>query len=213
MHKCIHFSAGRRGYKGQKGESGLSADGKQFYVGWSHQMTSGSSSSSSSSSSSVVFLQPIAFSTSLDEDIARATEYRVIHFNVILANIGDGYDPSTGVFTAPLNGSYLVGFSGVSYRGQSVLLHLVRNGQRLLSAFDNSGCECCSQATSAAADAGVNKCAGSASNAGILSLDKGDKVWVELPDGYGLHNALYHNYASFYGYFLFPAGVGATPRG
>jgi len=48
------------------------------------------------------------------------------------------------------------------------------------------------------------KCAGSASNGGIVPLEKGDKVWIELPDGYGIHNALYHNYASFYGYLLYP---------
>ena len=27
--------------------------------------------------------------------------------------------------------------------GQDILLHLVRNGERQLSAFDNSGCSCC----------------------------------------------------------------------
>jgi len=31
--------------------------------------------------------------------------------------------PSTGKFTAPVNGSYLVGFSGVAYDGQDILLH------------------------------------------------------------------------------------------
>jgi len=49
------------------------------------------------------------------------------------------------------------------------------------------------------------KCAGSASNSGIIPLERGDRLWVELPDGYGMHNAPYHNYASFYGHLLYTA--------
>jgi len=118
------------------------------------------------------------------------------------------------VFTAPVNGSYLVGFSGVGYDGQDILLHLVRNGQRQLSAFDNSGCACCGAVSRSSSSHEVDassdgltsgKCAGSASNSGIIPLEHGDRLWVELPDGYGMHNALYHNYASFYGHLLYTA--------
>jgi len=144
--------------------------------------------------------------------LPRSSEYRIVRFNVVLTNHGGAYSPSTGVFTVPVNGSYLVGFSGVGYDGQDILLHLVRNGQRQLSAFDNSGCSCCGvssgPSTSNSADmssAGVTsgRCAGSASNAGIIALERGDRLWVQLPDGYGMHNALYHNYASFYGHLLY----------
>jgi len=108
----------------------------------------------------------------------------------------------------------LVGFSGVGYDSQDILLHLVRNGQRQLSAFDNSGCSCCGVASGPGASGNVDvssvsvtsgKCAGSASNSGIIPLERGDRLWVELPDGYGMHNALYHNYASFYGHLLYTA--------
>jgi len=137
-----------------------------------------------------------------------------VRFNVVLTNHGAAYSPSTGVFTAPVNGSYLVGFSGVGYDGQDILLHLVRNGQRQLSAFDNSGCSCCAVPSGSAASGTGDvssasltggKCAGSASNSGIIPLERGDRLWVELPDGYGMHNALYHNYASFYGHLLYTA--------
>jgi len=74
-----------------------------------------------------------------------------------------------------------------------------------MSAFDNSGCSCCGSGASSADHVDVSsasvtggKCAGSASNAGIIPLERGDRLWVELPDGYGMHNAPYHNYASFY---------------
>ena len=123
----------------------------------------------------------------------------------------------------------MLGFSAVSYQGQSVLLHLVRKGQRLLSAFDSSGCGCCTgpvggqpsppgpatlpSPPGGGTQAGLGKCGGSASNAGLVELRRGDKVWVELPDGYGIHNAHYHNYASFYGFLLYPSPLTTPPGG
>ena len=133
----------------------------------------------------------------MDMDIVQSEyEYRVVKYNVVLTNTHSIYNPNTGIFTAPVNGTYLVGFAGVSYHGQNVLLHLIRSGKRILSAFDNSGCSCCDEVNT--------KCAGSASNTGVLTLEIGDQLWIELPDQHGLHNAPYHNYASFYGYLIFP---------
>ena len=180
----VNWIAGRHGSKGEKGDRGTSPDHSQAAV--------------------------VAFSATLDQNLPLSGEYRVVRFNVVLSNHGAGYSPSTGVFTAPVNGTYLVGFSGVGYDGQDILLHLVRNGQRQLSAFDNSGCSCCRSSSEhvegvSSASATGGKCAGSASNSGIIPLDRGDRLWVELPDGYGMHNAPYHNYASFYGYLLYTA--------
>ena len=186
----IWWCTGRHGTKGQKGDRGTSADAQQTRA------------------------PVVGFSATLDQNLPRSGEYRVVRFNVVLANHGGAYSPSTGVFTAPVNGSYFVGFSGVGYDGQDILLHLVRNGQRQLSAFDNSGCSCCGATSGTRASdnadissAGVTsgKCAGSASNSGIIPLERGDRLWVELPDGYGMHNALYHNYAGFYGHLLYTA--------
>lgn len=136
----------------------------------------------------------VAFSVTMDTDMSKASEYRVVKFNVVISNLGGHYDVTSGVFTAPKNGTYMVGFNGVSYDGQSTLLHLVRNSTRLLSAYDSAGCTC----------KGVARDKGSAGNVAILPLQRGDRLWVELPDQYGLHNAPYHNYATFYGYMLFP---------
>ena len=134
----------------------------------------------------------------MDEDLPQINEYRVIKFNIVLTNIGGAYDEESGVFTAPINGTYVIGFGGVSYHGQNILLHLVKNGQRVLSAFDNSGCSCCDLKKDES-----EKCAGSGSNMGILSMEEGDKAWLIMPDQHGMHNALYHNYASYFGYLVF----------
>jgi len=184
--------AGLHGSKGEKGDRGTSADVP--------------------STTQHVHAPVVSFSVTMDQNLPRSGEYRVVHFNVILTNDAGAYSPSTGVFTAPLNGSYLVGFSGVGYDGQDILLHLLRNGQRQLSAFDNSGCSCCARSSDQTASvigdmtsSTGSRCAGSASNSGIIQLERGDRLWVQLPDGYGMHNAPYHNYASFYGYLLYTA--------
>ena len=60
----------------------------------------------------------MAFSVTMDEDMPRSPEYRVVKFSKILSNIGGAYDPENGIFTTPINGTYVIGFTGVSYHGQ-----------------------------------------------------------------------------------------------
>jgi len=165
---------GRHGTKGEKGDRGTPAD-----------------------------VTPIVgFSATLDDDLPRSGVYRIVRFNVVLINHARAYNASTGIFTAPVNGSYLVGFSGVGYDRQDIMLHLIRNDERLLSAFDSSGCKCCGPSDDMTS---AGRCAGSASNSGIVPLQRGDRLSVQLPDGYGMHNAHYHFYASFYGHLLYTA--------
>ncbi len=141
----------------------------------------------------------------MNADWPTSDEYRILRFDVILTNLGGGYNDLTGEFTSPVNGTYFIGFGGVSYHGENILLHLVKNTQRVLSAFDNSGCYCCEKEhVTWGSEA---ECAGSASNSVILTLNEGDRVRVELPVDYGLHNALFHNYATFYGFLIFQNDV------
>ena len=169
-YPLISGDEGPRGFKGRKGEQGQ------------HRFIKNPSAH-------------VAFSVSMDYDMEQSNEYRIVKFNVILTNTNNCYTPSTGIFTATVNGTYMVGFSGVSFHGQNVLLHLIRSGKRILSAFDNSGCACCEEVGA--------KCAGSASNMGVLMLEENDQLWIELPDEHSMHNAPYHNYASFYGYLVY----------
>ena len=40
----------------------------------------------------------------MDQDMPKETEYRVVKYNIILTNLGDGYDQDSGVFASPVNG-------------------------------------------------------------------------------------------------------------
>ncbi|KAK2149743.1 hypothetical protein LSH36_438g01000 [Paralvinella palmiformis] len=185
---------GERGYKGEKGQKG-----RRGFKGHKGDKV-------------VVHESPpsqrdiqVAFTVTMNDDIPANNGYkynRLMHFDVVITNIGAGYDVKSGHFKPPINGTYFFGFGGVSFDGQNILLHLVKDGQRIISAYDNSGCRCCGTAAHVRTDSEW-KCAGSSSNGVILILSEGEDVWIELADGYGVHNALYHNYASFYGYLLF----------
>ncbi|VDI50519.1 Hypothetical predicted protein [Mytilus galloprovincialis] len=49
----------------------------------------------------------VAFSASLSDD-SHVDADEVIKFDTVWVNIGNGYDPDSGVFTAPKSGLYLI---------------------------------------------------------------------------------------------------------
>ncbi|XP_072326273.1 complement C1q tumor necrosis factor-related protein 3-like [Scyliorhinus torazame] len=96
-----------------------------------------------------------------------APQSYVIYDSVIL-NKGSAYCPLTGVFSAPLAGTYSFTYSligGTSSNNTSV--YLMRNGSRQSYIHSILG--------------GEQAQTGSMTT--ILSLDKGDQVWVELATG------------------------------
>ncbi|WAR11234.1 hypothetical protein MAR_036310 [Mya arenaria] len=52
-------------------------------------------------------LEKIAFYASLSDDISKTTASAPLVFNNVITNIGGGYEPSTGLFTAPTNGLFV----------------------------------------------------------------------------------------------------------
>ena len=52
----------------------------------------------------------MAFSACLDHTLTNIQKNQKIVFNQLILNEGDGYDETTGVFTCPKTGLYLVTF-------------------------------------------------------------------------------------------------------
>ncbi|KAK7939939.1 hypothetical protein WMY93_003265 [Mugilogobius chulae] len=88
----------------------------------------------------------VAFSATLYEDsnsrntgpfkIATPLKYKGVH-----SNLGDNYDPKTGIFTARVKGLYFFRFSmfnSVSNPPNSAV-SLMKNGQRVVSVWDTTG--------------------------------------------------------------------------
>ncbi|XP_056318417.1 EMILIN-2 [Danio aesculapii] len=93
----------------------------------------------------------------------------VIRFNKVLLNDGRHYDPNTGVFTAPVDGRYLLSAVLTAETGEGIEAFLSvsnRNVQKLFTA-ESDDCEC----------------GGSASVSLPLHLKRGQRVGLVLTEG------------------------------
>ena len=89
-------------------------------------------------------------------------------FPKVITNVGNGYNPSDGVFTAPRAGVYVFFVNVQSYGSQSIYVDIVLNGAtkvRTMAITSN--------------DAGPNLA--------VLSLQTGDRVWVKYYAGQGYY--------------------------
>jgi hypothetical protein len=99
-------------------------------------------------------------------------------------SIGGGYDPNTGVFTAPVDGHFVFFVNVQSYGLKSIYTYLVLNGTVKI--------------TTMAYDA--NYSAGP--NLAVLRLQKGDRVWVKHRGGKGYYTAGDAPITTFSGFLL-----------
>ena len=103
----------------------------------------------------------IAFTVSIS--VSAAQQNKRIIYDKILINIGDGYSPTTGVFTCPSDGEYVFTWSTMNY-DDICYTYIYRNGvQYLMShAIERGG-----------------SLYESASNTEVFHLIKGDTVWIQ----------------------------------
>lgn len=105
----------------------------------------------------------IAFHASLKNHLSNVPVNTIIKFEKVHLNKGNGYDPATGVFTAPEDGVYSFAWSFISSKGDTVYLAAVVDNQ--VQAY-----ACINQQKS-------NHI--STSGHFINELKKGNKVWIK----------------------------------
>ncbi|XP_062609949.1 uncharacterized protein MAL8P1.12-like [Saccostrea cucullata] len=88
-------------------------------------------------------------------------------FDKIVYNIGGGYDPTTGVFTSPVDGYFVFFVNVQAYSSNSVYTNLILNGSAKVTTM---------------AEGGPNN---ASPNLVVLRLQKGDRVWVKFYTGVG----------------------------
>ncbi|KAL6463090.1 hypothetical protein MHYP_G00274810 [Metynnis hypsauchen] len=115
-------------------------------------------------------------------------EITLVYKNV-LTNIGNAYNSSTGIFTAPLKGVYYIRFTASVYDNKSynLGLNLYKNGDHLMHLGENS----------------VDGIAKHVSSGVALELVAGDQVYTKLPVNYVVwDDSLFRT--SFSGFLIFP---------
>jgi hypothetical protein len=104
----------------------------------------------------------IAFHAALKSHLRNVPVNTALKFEDILLNKGNGYDPKTGVFTAPENGVYSFQWTYITTKGSTAYLEAVVDGIRKASTCINY------QASNHV----------SASGHLLYELKAGNKVWI-----------------------------------
>ncbi|XP_052064567.1 collagen alpha-2(VIII) chain-like [Mytilus californianus] len=121
-----------------------------------------------------------AFTASLTAKKALAAN-QVMIFDKVWLNTGDIYNPSTGVFTVPMNGLYLVSSSMMSDKRTHLHCHLWRNAQPNVGVFGTGY----SQGTLNA----------------VMDLKKGEHLTIRHHNG-GVENAYGYHWSMFSAYLI-----------
>ena len=87
-------------------------------------------------------------------------------FPKVITNVGNGYNPSGGVFTAPTAGVYVFFVNVQGYSSYNINVDIVLNGASKVRTIAQTNY-----------DAGPNLA--------VLSLQTGDRVWVKYYTGLG----------------------------
>ncbi|XP_059187957.1 cerebellin 18 [Centropristis striata] len=113
-----------------------------------------------------------------------------IPYTDVTLNLGYGYNPSLGIFTAPCAGVYVFSFTVYSYVGDGGRLYhkvqLKKNNVVIVSVWENNR----------------EDYEDSGNQVVVLELYKGDQVYTELASGRMLCEHMEHN--TFTGYMLYP---------
>jgi len=112
-------------------------------------------------------------------------------FNGTSANVGGGMDPDTGVFNAPMGGSYLFVFHIATHDNKKALLSIRLNGEEVASVFDQNH-----------KDNHKNSMAGTTI---LLNLKRGDEVCVYAYTGTWLADFPMNHYTHWVGLLLKPS--------
>ena len=126
-----------------------------------------------------------AFGASSTKDVNLASN-EVAKFDKVWTNIGNGYDASSGIFTAPRGGVYQFSCSAMTNSGKTLRLHLMKNDQQTVSLYPGQ--------------TGHNM--GTLSM--VLELKKGDRVYMKHCDTSetSLYSEPGSNFCMFSGYFI-----------
>ncbi|XP_067248889.1 uncharacterized protein [Chanodichthys erythropterus] len=134
----------------------------------------------------------IAFSASMMESgggyIGPFTSEFTLTYRNVFTNIGNAYNPITGVFIAPLKGAYMFRVSVYGYAPTASAASIYKNEERMVMAYDMQA---------------QDQDRLNSSNGVVLILEVGDVVYVKLWPNTKIFDDRY-NRNTFSGYLLFP---------
>ncbi|XP_053380704.1 EMILIN-2-like isoform X2 [Mercenaria mercenaria] len=135
----------------------------------------------------------VAFQASLTKESATFKLYDTIIFNSVITNIGRAYNKHTGIFTAPVSGTYTFNTNIVSEKGHYVEASIKVNDLVTVSAISDHRIS---------RDGEYFTMWDQGNAVAILSLNRGDKVAVSVQWPQGSHVIHGVGKSSFSGYLV-----------
>jgi len=117
-------------------------------------------------------------------------------FNGTYCNVGGGFDADTGIFTAPMGGTYMFMFHIATHDNKKALLSIRRNGEEIASIFDQNH-----------KDNHKNSMAGQNI---IINVNRGDEIVVYAYTGTWLADFPMNHYTHWVGILLKPSAEEAA---
>ena len=108
-------------------------------------------------------------------------------FPKVITNVGNGYNPSDGVFTAPMAGVYVFFVNVQGYSTYSIYVDIVLNGATKVRT---------------AAEASSSDYYEAGPNLAVLSLQTGDRVWVKYNRGQSYYSDSDSPMTTFSGFLI-----------
>ena len=108
-------------------------------------------------------------------------------FPHVITNVGNGYNPTDGVFTAPMAGVYVFFVNVQGYNNLYIYTDIMLNGAPKVRTMSYNGEE-------------QTYLAGP--NLAVLYLQTGDRVWIQHAGGSGYFTHLYCPITTFSGFLI-----------
>ncbi|XP_045191033.2 heavy metal-binding protein HIP-like [Mercenaria mercenaria] len=136
--------------------------------------------------------QSVAFTAYLDHQIKELNPGTTIKCNQIISNYGNGYNKFTGIFTAPISGTYFTTFT-IQAGVKKTNVRLLKDGQNVVGAVVHADPYSDSYRQTMA------------SNSAVINLTAGQSLWLETIYDHDaeLFSLEGYRYVTFTGFLLF----------
>ncbi|KAL4222583.1 Complement C1q-like protein 2 [Mactra antiquata] len=127
----------------------------------------------------------VGFSARVSQHVKNLTAHQPIKFGNVITNIGNYYNPTSGMFFVPVTGTYLFYVNILSEANNNIETELVQDGSSLAEIYSGAG-----------------KFHGAGSNFVIANVTKGKNVWVKVHAAYSTDMSVHCCWSTFSGYLL-----------
>ncbi|OWF40283.1 Collagen alpha-1(VIII) chain [Mizuhopecten yessoensis] len=128
-----------------------------------------------------------AFKAWLTHKLTNVGSEQIITFDNAEINIGNQYNPTTGVFTCDIPGLYVFHLTITIYGDTNVELFFTKNGQYMHNFYLAN-----------------KEFLSSGSPTALIQLDQGDTVWIKSDQYHSTGDLIYGGFSYFSGFLLYP---------